>query len=362
MTPALEVAKYLVASLRMDNLKLQKLLYYSQAVHLVLHDKTRLFPESIEAWDHGPVVPQVYRKYKKYEFNTIPYQGEDYVLPQDGIKSIDFVIDTFGSMSGRELINQTHHEWPWRNAYSPSRPSRIIPIDTMYEYFKVYFNFPEDEPYIKNSFTIKTSVFKEIKKWVDLIIPKENDRCFTENPIVDIKAIARERGISIIQPLPPNEVEYKHAILLGPIIFLNSQDNPEKQRFSIAHEIYHFLTKRDDNMALAVARRGETWKREHAYSDEVIEEEIADYFAANLLIPTERFILWEDKKDEEIAKAFGVEPKCIKKRRKEIEHELKMMEPKNLSSNVDLKDMAPLSLDELDSILEGHSSHDRGRA
>jgi Zn-dependent peptidase ImmA (M78 family) len=54
----------------------------------------------------------------------------------------------------------------------------------------------------------------------------------------------------------------------------------------------------------------------------IYDEEIADYFAANLLVPTERFLLWEDKSDEEIAQAFRVTFECIQKRRKEIKDEL----------------------------------------
>jgi len=56
--------------------------------------------------------------------------------------------------------------------------------------------------------------------------------------------------------------------------------------------------------------------------NKLYDEEMADYFAANLLVPTERFILWEDKSDSEIAKAFKVSRACIKKRREEIKHEL----------------------------------------
>jgi Zn-dependent peptidase ImmA (M78 family) len=61
------------------------------------------------------------------------------------------------------------------------------------------------------------------------------------------------------------------------------------------------------------------------------DEEMADYFAANLLVPTERFILWEDKSDSKIAKAFKVPKACIKKRREEIKHELKFITSENIS-------------------------------
>jgi uncharacterized phage-associated protein len=73
MASAGDVAKYIIKSLPVDNLKLQKLLYYSQAVHLVLNDKAPLFPGVIEAWDYGPMAPPVYREYKQYGLEIIPY-------------------------------------------------------------------------------------------------------------------------------------------------------------------------------------------------------------------------------------------------------------------------------------------------
>jgi Zn-dependent peptidase ImmA (M78 family) len=106
---------------------------------------------------------------------------------------------------------------------------------------------------------------------------------------------------------------------------------------------------------------GEAWKKENAGSPNAAIEIIADYFAANLLIPTERFILWEDKSDEEIACAFKVEPKCIRKRREEIEYEIECLTPSNLSSDAETEDETPVSLNELNKILEGYSTHDNGR-
>ena len=48
-----------------SNLKLQKLLYYAQAWHLAIYD-TRLFPERFQAWVHGPVIPEIYHRYKEF--------------------------------------------------------------------------------------------------------------------------------------------------------------------------------------------------------------------------------------------------------------------------------------------------------
>ena len=44
-------------------MKLQKLLYYSYAWHLVW-DEEQLFQESIEAWANGPVVPAIYERHR----------------------------------------------------------------------------------------------------------------------------------------------------------------------------------------------------------------------------------------------------------------------------------------------------------
>jgi hypothetical protein len=91
---------------------------------------------------------------------------------------------------------------------------------------------------------------------------------------------------------------------------------------------------------------------------QTIEEEVADYFAANLLVPTERFILWEDRSDAEIARAFGVPEKCIRKRREEeIGYELEFMTPEGLSSDIVPDDREPLPSEELDCVLKGYGDH-----
>jgi uncharacterized phage-associated protein len=146
MASAGEVAKYIIKSLPVDNLKLQKLLYYSQAVHLVLNDKDPLFPEDIEAWDYGPVVPPVYREYKKYGLETIPTPQDDQPLNLtiSEIVSIDMTLAYFGEMSGLALMSGTHQETPWKTAYRPGRPSNPIPIDSIYEYFKNTLEFEDD--------------------------------------------------------------------------------------------------------------------------------------------------------------------------------------------------------------------------
>jgi uncharacterized phage-associated protein len=144
MTTALEVAKYIIKSLPVDNLKLQKLLYYSQAVYVVLHNKEPLFKEEIEAWDYGPVVPIVYQVYKQYGFETITPSNEESALGFEEMQAVDMSLACFGDMSGSALINQTHYEAPWKNAYRPGRPSRIITVEALYDFFKEALDFSDE--------------------------------------------------------------------------------------------------------------------------------------------------------------------------------------------------------------------------
>jgi len=210
---------------------------------------------------------------------------------------------------------------------------------------------------LKQEDEIKKTFFLVLKDGINMIISQN------ENQNDDIETIAKKCGITNIQRVQSENILNKHAILIGTEIYVNKDDNQEKQRFAIAHEIFHFLTNWPINDSMqAVARQGEVWKKQNAGSIEAVTEVVADYFAANLLIPTERFILLENKSDEEIANVFGVEAKCIKKRREEIENELDLMTPSNLSSDIDLENQTPLSLDELDHVLEGYINHDSGRA
>ena len=145
MAAAIEVAKYIIKNLPVDNLKLQKLLYYSQAVHLVMRDKKPLFGEAIEAWDYGPVVPPVYREYKHHGFEILPPAEGQTTLSFDEIRAVDMTLDCFGGLTGPALINQTHHEDPWKNAYRSGRPSEIITVESIFEYFKECLDFSDEE-------------------------------------------------------------------------------------------------------------------------------------------------------------------------------------------------------------------------
>jgi uncharacterized phage-associated protein len=121
----------------MTSMKLEKLVYYSQAWSLVW-DEEPLFNESIEAWVNGPVVPELYAKHRGM-FKVSNWDGIPDRLNKDQRDTVNSVIDFYGKRSSMELSQMTHREEPWiiaRKGLSPSeRGNREISLASMAEYY-----------------------------------------------------------------------------------------------------------------------------------------------------------------------------------------------------------------------------------
>jgi uncharacterized phage-associated protein len=103
-----------------SNLKLQKLCYYAQAWSLALHKKP-LFGERIEAWTHGPAIPDLFERMKGSGWQAVdPTQLVSDPLAQlpDETKSLlDEVWRKYGWLTGRQLEQLTRGEAPWKDAH-----------------------------------------------------------------------------------------------------------------------------------------------------------------------------------------------------------------------------------------------------
>ena len=127
------------------NLKMQKLLYYAQAWHLV-HFGHPLFRDDIEAWEYGPVVPAIYRKYKVHGNQPIPCDGNLEKLEKKGT-TIEALFSTnqleylrelysqFNAYTAHQLANMTHVEDPWKNTFRRGG-SFVINPETMRKYYQ----------------------------------------------------------------------------------------------------------------------------------------------------------------------------------------------------------------------------------
>lgn len=119
-----------------SNLKLQKLLYYAQGTFLALKDAP-IFKEDIVAWVHGPVVVEVYNKYKEHNGNPIAYDGDlsAQEFSCEEVSILEEVYKEFGQFSAWKLRDMTHNETPWKT----TKKNDVIPQNIIKEYFEEYY-------------------------------------------------------------------------------------------------------------------------------------------------------------------------------------------------------------------------------
>ncbi len=118
MANVFDVAKYILLKQgEMTTMKLQKLVYFSQAWSTVW-DGELLFQEKIEAWANGPVVPTLYNAHRGlFIVNERNFKiGDVNELTKVEKETIDAVLKTYGDKSPSWLSELTHNEDPWKNA------------------------------------------------------------------------------------------------------------------------------------------------------------------------------------------------------------------------------------------------------
>lgn len=124
----------------LSGMKLQKLLYYSQAWSLVWDIKP-LFNEKIEAWVSGPVIREIYDLHKRFfpVEESVFKKGNVSKLIKEQISTIKAVLKYYGGKQPQWLSDLTHREEPWkiaREGLSPrERGNREITLASMEEYY-----------------------------------------------------------------------------------------------------------------------------------------------------------------------------------------------------------------------------------
>jgi Uncharacterized phage-associated protein len=101
----------------LSNLKLQKLIYYAQGLHLAIYGKP-LFANIIEAWNYGPVIPILYHKYKEYGYGGIPSleNFDPSIIDNETLDFLDGIFDFFGQYSAIRLMEFAHDDQCWKDA------------------------------------------------------------------------------------------------------------------------------------------------------------------------------------------------------------------------------------------------------
>jgi uncharacterized phage-associated protein len=141
MVSAQDVAAYILRKRGpMSSMKLQKLVYYSQAWHLVWEQRP-LFPEKIQAWANGPVVYELFDAHRgQYTVGPDWLEGDPDALTPEERSSVDAVLDAYAHLDGRRLSHLTHAEAPWRDARAglgpTDRSNREITIASMAAFYE----------------------------------------------------------------------------------------------------------------------------------------------------------------------------------------------------------------------------------
>lgn len=141
MATIFDVAKYITESMgEISAMKLQKLMYYSQAWNLVWEEEP-LFTNDFQAWANGPVLPSLYARHRgQFKVDaTLFADGDCNVLTAEQRANIDKVLGFYGEQTAQWLSNLTHQENPWLHARGelPAGASseEIIPQADIHEYY-----------------------------------------------------------------------------------------------------------------------------------------------------------------------------------------------------------------------------------
>jgi uncharacterized phage-associated protein len=136
-----DVAAYILRKQgAMSAMKLQKLVYYCQAWHLVF-DGEPLFESDIQAWANGPVVRDLYSVHR-----GLFIVGESHFPKADATaltdperETVDAVLKAYAKMDAHQLSNLTHSERPWIEARegvpTGRRSTAVISRATMLEFY-----------------------------------------------------------------------------------------------------------------------------------------------------------------------------------------------------------------------------------
>ena len=127
----------------LTHLKLQKLLYYAQGVCLSMLN-VPLFRDTIQAWEHGPVIRAVFEEFSIKGRNEITLEdapSDSSIIRQiendEEIREVlNITYDNFAIYTAWQLRNMTHQVGsPWYQFYRPNQ-NRTIPNDVIQRYFE----------------------------------------------------------------------------------------------------------------------------------------------------------------------------------------------------------------------------------
>ncbi len=100
-----------------------------------------LFRDDVEAWKYGPVVPEIYHKYKRYGYSPIlkNVQRPRTIFEETPLKIINRVTEVYGKYDGLYLSGLTHRPGsPWDITIKRHGEGATIENNVIMDYYKSF--------------------------------------------------------------------------------------------------------------------------------------------------------------------------------------------------------------------------------
>lgn len=121
------------------NLKLQKILYIAHKVFLGRNPQNPLIGDLFEAWDYGPVVPELYHDVKMFGKGAIQniFWSVNDDAETDETIFLEEACQNLLSLSAGQLVRITHDEdGAWYQYYQPGVKGVKIPNEAILEEYR----------------------------------------------------------------------------------------------------------------------------------------------------------------------------------------------------------------------------------
>jgi uncharacterized phage-associated protein len=118
-------------------MQLLKLVYMAHGWMLGLVGRP-LIKEEVEAWQYGPVIPELYNAIRRYKSQPVsePIEGVDGYLDAEEMHIIDQVYEIYGHRSGPALSRLTHQpDSPWAKVYRKGSFGQEISNDLIEDHY-----------------------------------------------------------------------------------------------------------------------------------------------------------------------------------------------------------------------------------
>jgi uncharacterized phage-associated protein len=133
----------------LTQMKLQKLVYIAYGWYLALTN-SKLFEDRIEAWQHGPVIPDLYEEFKNFgrepitvksiEFDLDSLEATEPTVPEHDENTqviLDRVWESYKRFSSAALRSKTHEaDTPWSRVYDPDKRNQLLRDEDIGEHFR----------------------------------------------------------------------------------------------------------------------------------------------------------------------------------------------------------------------------------